>query len=116
MVFRKAEYAGSWYKRNGLTEALDRYFLDKHFGPGEKPNTLNLEARTIFGGVSPHAGHEYSGPCAAWTYFNLFKEQFQCYIDSSYEKDELRKRPHLEDIEEAIALNQIYGGENGNKK
>jgi len=75
MVFRKAEYAGSWYKRNGLAEALERYFLDKNFGPGEKPKTLNLESRTIIGGVSPHAGHEYSGPCAAHTYFNLFNEK-----------------------------------------
>ena len=77
MVFRKAQYAGSWYKGNekGLNEALERYFLDKNFGPGEKPETLNLESRSIFGGVSPHAGHEYSGPCAAYTYFNLFKEK-----------------------------------------
>ena len=77
MVFRKAQYAGSWYRgnRKGLTEALDSYFEDRNFGPGGRPQTLNLESRTIIGGVSPHAGHEYSGPCAAFTYFNLFKEK-----------------------------------------
>ncbi len=77
MVFRKAQYAGSWYRgnRKGLIESLERYFTDKNFGPSEKPQTLNLESRTILGGVSPHAGHEYSGPCAAFTYFNLFKEK-----------------------------------------
>ncbi|MFX1341021.1 MAG: AmmeMemoRadiSam system protein B [Promethearchaeota archaeon] len=76
MVFRKAGYAGSWYKKKGLAEALESYFLDKNFGPGEKPESLNLEEpRTIIGGVSPHAGHEYSGPCAAHTYLNLFKEK-----------------------------------------
>ncbi|TFG15791.1 MAG: AmmeMemoRadiSam system protein B [Promethearchaeota archaeon] len=77
MVIRRAEYAGSWYsgKKSDLIKALERYFSDKNFGPGELPKKLGLQSRTIIGGVSPHAGHEYSGPCAAFTYLNLFKEK-----------------------------------------
>lgn len=76
MVVRRAEYAGSWYKGNAkeLTKALERFFLDKEFGPGELPESRS-ESRTIMGGVSPHAGHEYSGPCSAFTYLNIFKER-----------------------------------------
>ncbi len=77
MVFRKADFKGSWYSgsRKELLEALERYFNDKSFGPGETPKSLGLESRTIIGGVSPHAGHQYSGSCAAFTYLNLFKEK-----------------------------------------
>ena len=77
MVIRRAEYAGSWYRgsKSELTKALERYFLDKNFGPGELPKNLGLQSRTVIGGVSPHAGHEYSGPCAAFTFLNLFKEK-----------------------------------------
>lgn len=77
MVFRKADFKGSWYSgsRKELLEALERYFNNKSFGPGETPKTLGLESRTIIGGVSPHAGHQYSGSCAAFTYLNLFKEK-----------------------------------------
>ena len=39
------------------------------------PETLNLDTRTIIGGVSPHAGYAFSGRCAAYTYLNLFKEK-----------------------------------------
>jgi AmmeMemoRadiSam system protein B len=77
MVIRRAEFAGSWYRgsKSELTKALERYFLDKNFGPGELPKTISSKSRTIIGGVSPHAGHEYSGPCAAFTFLNLFKER-----------------------------------------
>ncbi|TFG05124.1 MAG: AmmeMemoRadiSam system protein B [Promethearchaeota archaeon] len=77
MVIRKAQFAGSWYEGNktDLIKSMESYFADTEFGPGEKPKTLNLEKRTILGGVSPHAGHYYSGPCAAHTYLNLFKEK-----------------------------------------
>jgi hypothetical protein len=77
MVIRHAEFAGSWYRgsKKELTKALERYFLDKNFGPGELPKSEGSDSRTVIGGVSPHAGHEYSGPCAACTYLNLFKEK-----------------------------------------
>ena len=77
MVIRRATHAGTWYQgsKKGLLEALKNYFTDTKFGPGEEPVSLNKEKRTIIGGVSPHAGMDYSGPCAAYTYLNLFKEK-----------------------------------------
>jgi len=77
MIIRKASHAGSWYpgSKKGLLEALKGYFKDTQFGPSEEPVSLNKEKRTIIGGVSPHAGMTYSGPCAAFTYLNLFKEK-----------------------------------------
>ena len=77
MVIRRATHAGSWYpgSKKGLQEALLEYFLDTKFGPGEEFLTLDKDERTVLGGVSPHAGMTYSGPCAAFTYLNLFKER-----------------------------------------
>ena len=69
--------AGQWYPgtKDGLLTTLDNCFTDKTFGPGEKPVSQNLNERTIIGAVSPHAGINYSGECAAYTYLNLFKEK-----------------------------------------
>ncbi|MFX1488896.1 MAG: AmmeMemoRadiSam system protein B [Promethearchaeota archaeon] len=77
MVLRQATHAGSWYpgSKSSLTKALKEYFIDQDFGPGEEPQSLNNKERKIIGGVSPHAGMAYSGPCAAFTYLNLFKEK-----------------------------------------
>jgi AmmeMemoRadiSam system protein B len=77
MVLRQATHAGSWYpgSKNGLIKAFKEYFNDKEFGPGEEPLLQNKKERSIIGGVSPHAGMVYSGPCAAFTYLNLFKEK-----------------------------------------
>jgi len=77
MVLRQATHAGSWYPRskNSLLKAFKEYFMDKEFGPGEEPLSQNNKERRIVGGVSPHAGTAYSGPCAAFTYLNLFKEK-----------------------------------------
>ncbi|HEC39649.1 hypothetical protein LCGC14_1243780 [marine sediment metagenome] len=77
MVIRRATHAGSWYpgSKQALLKSLNDYFMDKKFGPNEKPQTLNQDKRTILGGVSPHAGMTYSGPCAAYTYLNLFREK-----------------------------------------
>lgn len=77
MVIRRDLHAGSWYHRfkPDLLRSLNEFFTDKNFGPGEEFKTLNQERRTIIGGISPHAGHRYSGYCAAYTFFNLFKER-----------------------------------------
>ena len=77
MVIRRALHAGSWYagSKDKLRSQLEQLFLDKKFGPGELPSSLNQKDRTIIGGVSPHAGYAYSGNCAAFTYLNLFKER-----------------------------------------
>ena len=77
LVIRKASHAGSWYprKREVLIKDLEAAFSDDKFGPGRLPESLNLESRTILGGISPHAGYAFSGRCAAFTYLNLFKEK-----------------------------------------
>ncbi|MFX1294901.1 MAG: AmmeMemoRadiSam system protein B [Promethearchaeota archaeon] len=77
MEVRRALHAGSWYPRSksDLINNLNKYFNDEKFGPGTELKTLNQETRTIIGAVSPHAGHEYSGRCAAFSYLNLFKEK-----------------------------------------
>jgi len=74
---RKASHAGSWYPKNreDLIRDLEHNFSESEFGPGLLPETLNLNTRTIIGGVSPHAGYAFSGRCAAYTYLNLFKEK-----------------------------------------
>ncbi|MHA1932118.1 MAG: AmmeMemoRadiSam system protein B [Promethearchaeota archaeon] len=77
IIVRRASHAGSWYRgsKKGLIQALDGYFTDEKFGPNETLETSNKDERTIIGGVSPHAGMDYSGSCAAFTYLNLFKEK-----------------------------------------
>ena len=77
MGLRKATHAGSWYPSNkeALKQDLESSFNDSNFGPGELPESLNLETRKIIGAISPHAGYSFSGRCAAFTYLNLFKEK-----------------------------------------
>jgi len=77
IMIRRASHAGSWYRgsKSGLKDALDGYFNDEKFGPNESLVTSDNDERTIIGGVSPHAGMDYSGSCAAFTYLNLFKEK-----------------------------------------
>jgi AmmeMemoRadiSam system protein B len=74
---RKTSVAGSFYPRYkpDLIEIIEQSFLDKNFGVGKSFKCENLERRSIYGGVSPHAGYIYSGACASHTYFNLFKEK-----------------------------------------
>ncbi|MHA2287575.1 MAG: AmmeMemoRadiSam system protein B [Promethearchaeota archaeon] len=77
MVIRKASHAGSWYprKKEALIKDLESSFRDSQFGPGKLPKSLNREARTILGAVSPHAGYAFSGRCAAFSYLKLFEEK-----------------------------------------
>jgi AmmeMemoRadiSam system protein B len=77
MIERKAFFAGHWYSHNkeDLINDLERHFKNNVFGPGKLPIIQHKDSRTIIGGVSPHAGYAYSGPCAAYTYLNLFNER-----------------------------------------
>ncbi|CAK7219298.1 hypothetical protein SEUCBS140593_003841 [Sporothrix eucalyptigena] len=66
---RAADHAGSWYTDDAtkLSDELDRWLgqvpasIDEH----DLPIT---SARAI---IAPHAGYQYSGPCAAWAYKSL---------------------------------------------
>ncbi|MFX0019006.1 MAG: AmmeMemoRadiSam system protein B [Promethearchaeota archaeon] len=76
-MIRQAYYAGSWYPANksDLEKELEDLFTNSEFGPGMLPKTQDQKIRTIIGGVTPHAGYYYSGNCAAFTFFNIFKEK-----------------------------------------
>lgn len=76
MEKRKANNAGSFYPRYkpDLINKIESSFKDEEFGPGKLPKSENKKERSILGGVSPHAGYDYSGCAAAHTYYNLFKE------------------------------------------
>lgn len=76
MEKRKANNAGSFYPRYkpDLITKIESSFKNEEFGPGKLPKSENKEERSILGGVSPHAGYDYSGCAASHTYYNLFRE------------------------------------------
>ncbi len=53
-----------------LRKVIEDCFLDERFGPGRLPERGSRPGR-ILGGVVPHAGYSYSGPCAAHFYLEL---------------------------------------------
>ncbi|TXT60283.1 MAG: hypothetical protein BAJALOKI2v1_120065 [Promethearchaeota archaeon] len=77
MIKRKASAAGRFYPSNkkSLEKKIESSFMDKKFGPGELPESKNKEKRYTLGGTAPHAGYDYSGSAAAYTYYHLFKER-----------------------------------------
>ncbi len=62
---RKASHAGSWYERTRekLENTLLNYLVNS--------NPVNLSGKIIKGIIGPHAGYEYSGPTAAFSYINI---------------------------------------------
>ena len=77
-MVRQPSLAGMWYA--GRAEALLRDLEDcfRHrLGPGEQPPQPPMRPpgpRRTIGLVSPHAGMQYSGPCAAHGYLAAAKE------------------------------------------
>ena len=67
----RAAQAALWgfypIRRESLLNELRRCFEDKKWGPGGHPRGFIGEVKVI-GGVAPHAGYTYSGPCAAHLY------------------------------------------------
>ncbi|BEP18681.1 MEMO1 family protein [Pyrofollis japonicus] len=58
--------------RGELIRAIEKSFLDQRFGPGRLPEPLSRKGECcVIGGVAPHAGYSYSGPCAAHLYLEL---------------------------------------------
>ena len=54
--------------RGELVRAIEGCFLDERWGPGRLPEPGRLRGLEPLGGVAPHAGLAYSGPCAAHFY------------------------------------------------
>jgi len=69
MEIRLPYVAGAFYPGHAdvLLKAIKDCFLDKEFGPGGLPEG-KIEGLKVIGGVAPHAGYVYSGPCAAHLY------------------------------------------------
>jgi len=67
----RAAQAALWgfypLKRDQLINELRRCFEDGVWGPGSLPRGYVGELK-IIGGIAPHAGYSYSGPCAAHLY------------------------------------------------
>lgn len=55
------------FKRSELLKELEQSFKNSTLGPGALPGRRQQLVQVI-GGVAPHAGYSYSGPCAAWLY------------------------------------------------
>jgi len=72
--------AGQFYARtkSDLVRQIEQCFLHE-FGPGRLPLDIEAEekssAQKIIGGIAPHAGYAYSGPCAAHFYLELSKQK-----------------------------------------
>ncbi len=67
-MIRKPYAAGGFYPlhKEVLIKTIEECFKNKEFGPGSLPN--GFKGDYAFGGIAPHAGYIYSGPCAAWLY------------------------------------------------
>lgn len=62
MSIRESVLAGSWYQSN---PGLLRRELSGYFDGVRMPDNAPSDVRGL---VAPHAGHRYSGPCAAYGY------------------------------------------------
>jgi len=72
---RKAVFAGQFYEYNeqALDKQISECFEDKN-GPGALP--LSKRSGRIQAIIAPHAGYQYSGPCAAWAYKAIAESEF----------------------------------------
>lgn len=72
---RKAAFAGQFYPKTfgELDKSIRNSFLSK-LGPGEFP--VKTRKRDIYGIIAPHAGYQFSGPCAAWAYKELAEGKY----------------------------------------
>lgn len=70
---RKAIVAGEFYlsDKSGLNKQIESCFFNK-FGPGSLPRAFDLKQKKI-ALIVPHAGYQYSGPCAAHCYKTLME-------------------------------------------
>ncbi|MBI4526499.1 MAG: AmmeMemoRadiSam system protein B [Deltaproteobacteria bacterium] len=74
---RPAAVAGSFYPADTaeLKTVLDNCFVSSPLGPGGK----KAPSPSLFGGMVPHAGFVYSGPCAAH-FYSLLEKDIGCVL------------------------------------
>ena len=72
---RKPMFAGQFYENDPtqLEKQITACFEDKN-GPGDLP--LSKRTRKIQAVIAPHAGYQFSGPCAAWSYKAIAESEF----------------------------------------
>jgi AmmeMemoRadiSam system protein B len=72
---RKAVFAGQFYEKNeqALDKQITECFEDKN-GPGALP--LSKRSKKIQAIIAPHAGYQFSGPCAAWAYKEIAESEY----------------------------------------
>lgn len=77
---RPPAVSGIFYPSNPfeLQKSLDQSFLDKNFGPGRMPPSL--DRKKIYGIISPHAGYSYSGSVAANGYYQVSDMDYETVI------------------------------------
>ncbi len=75
MVNRKPVVADQFYESyaDRLNLQINSCFLSE-FGPGSLPSGKNQER--IFGCIAPHAGYQFSGPAAAFSYKAIAESSF----------------------------------------
>lgn len=67
---REPVFAGSFYPKSQreLQQALEWAFTSER-GPGSEPP--RKKEKNVTAAIVPHAGYQFSGPCAAWAYHAL---------------------------------------------
>jgi AmmeMemoRadiSam system protein B len=72
MTVRAAAVAGSFYpaKAGELKQLIEECFISSPLGP----QVAHTPSPALLGGIVPHAGYIYSGPCAAHLYSRLAKD------------------------------------------
>lgn len=75
-MLRKPLVAGYFYEEDfaSLDRQIKECFLSG-FGPGTLP-IKRKETKKVFGAIVPHAGYQFSGPCAAWVYKEIAETKF----------------------------------------
>jgi len=75
-MIRKPAVAGTFYSgdRKSLKGQVEECFLHS-LGPGKIPNLSPKKEGKIIGMVSPHAGYVYSGPVAAWGFYEVIQDE-----------------------------------------
>lgn len=75
-IIREPAVAGTFYQ--GTAENLSQQIEDCYvhpLGPGKVPQLSSKKEGNILGLVSPHAGYAYSGPVAAWGFYQVIRRQ-----------------------------------------
>ena len=109
-VIRRMALAGSWYPYTGeaIQKKMNKFLNDNKFGPAERYDSSKMSERSIIGGVSPHAGMDYSGPCAIHTYLNIFKEKIpDTFIILGFDHRQIVKDSLLEEGEWETPLGNL---------